>query len=163
MYCEESSLIFGLACPWDDVERDLRQLVRAVLDAHHTGTAFQRPWHVEPDCQVQVLSNLFFRNKGAYVVGRVINGTRITPVAVPILRNPDSSLYLDTALFTDDLLTILFSFTHAYFLVDMQAPAAYVDFLRSILPTKPVLGAIHDASASPSRARHFFIATSCTT
>ena len=127
----------GLACRWDDVERDIRLVVRAVCQAHRSGEAFRRPWHAEPDCQIQVLSSLFFRNKGAYVVGRVINGTRITPVAVPILRNSSGHLYLDTALFTSDLLAILFSFTRAYFLVDMAAPAAYVDFLRTILPSKP--------------------------
>jgi isocitrate dehydrogenase kinase/phosphatase len=92
---------------------------------------------MEPDCQIQILSSLFFRNKGAYVVGRVINGTRITPLAVPILRNSRGGLYLDTALFTTDLLATLFSFTRAYFLVDMEAPSAYVEFLQTILPHKP--------------------------
>jgi isocitrate dehydrogenase kinase/phosphatase len=128
---------FGLACRWVDVERDIRLLVRAVCDAHASGEAFPRPWTVEPDCQIQVLSNLFFRNKGAYIVGRVINGALVTPVAIPILQNAKGELFLDTALFTSDLLATLFSFTRAYFLVDMEAPAAYVDFLRSILPTKP--------------------------
>jgi isocitrate dehydrogenase kinase/phosphatase len=128
---------FGLASPWEDVERDIRRVVRAVIDAHREQTAFMRPWHVEPDFQLQILSNLFFRNKGAYIVGRVVNGTRITPVAVPILRNANGTLYIDTVLFTADLMTVLFSFTHAYFLVDMEAPAAYIEFLRSILPGKP--------------------------
>jgi isocitrate dehydrogenase kinase/phosphatase len=128
---------FGLACRWADVERDIRHLVRAVCQAHRSDEAFMRPWHAEPDCQIQVLSNLFYRNKGAYVVGRVINGTRVTPLAVPILRGERGELYLDTALFTSDALATLFSFTRAYFLVDMEAPAAYIDFLRSILPSKP--------------------------
>ena len=127
----------GLACPWNDAERDMRRVLRAVLDAHRGAAAFARPWHAEPDLQVQILSNLFFRNKGAYIIGRVINGTRITPVAVPILRDGNGALYVDTALFTVDLLSVLFSFAHAYFLVDMEAPAAYVDFLRSLLPGKP--------------------------
>jgi isocitrate dehydrogenase kinase/phosphatase len=127
----------GLACRWEDVERDLRRVVRAVCDAHRSGEAFRRPWNVEPDCQIQILSSLFFRNKGAYIVGRVLNGTRITPIAVPILRNSHGHLYLDTVVFTSDQLAILFSFTRAYFLVDMEAPSAYVDFLRSILPHKP--------------------------
>jgi isocitrate dehydrogenase kinase/phosphatase len=127
----------GLACRWEDVERDLRLIVRAVCDAHRSGEAFRRPWNMEPDCQIQILSALFFRNKGAYIVGRVINGTRITPLAVPILRNSRGQLFLDTALFTTDLLATLFSFTRAYFLVDMEAPSAYIDFLRTILPHKP--------------------------
>jgi len=123
---------FGLACPWEDVERDIQRVVRAVVDAHRAGSAFKRPWHLEPDFQLQILSNLFFRNKAAYIVGRVVNGTRITPVAVPILLNSSGALYIDTALFTADLMTVLFSFTHAYFLVDMEAPAAYVDFLHHL-------------------------------
>src|SRR3546814_20439856 len=36
----------------------------------------------------------------------------------------------------DDLST-LFSFTRAYFLVDMETPAAVVSFLSSLLPRKP--------------------------
>jgi isocitrate dehydrogenase kinase/phosphatase len=127
----------GLACPWEDVERDIRYVIRAMCEAHRAGDAFRRPWHAEPDCQVQVLSSLFFRNKGAYIVGRVINGTRITPVAVPVLRDAAGRLYLDTAIFTTDLVSTLFSFTRAYFLVDMEAPSAYVDFLKTILPSKP--------------------------
>jgi isocitrate dehydrogenase kinase/phosphatase len=130
-------LDFGLACGWEDFERDCRRLLRAVVEAHRAGEAFHRPWHAEPDCQVQVLSTLFFRNKAAYVVARLVNGTRLTPMAVPIQRNARGRLYLDTALFTTDLLATIFSFTRAYFLVDMEAPSAYVDFLRTLLPHKP--------------------------
>ena len=78
---------FGLACPFDDVERDIRRVIRAICEAHRRREAFARPWHAEPDCQIQVLSSLFFRNKGAYIVGRMINGARLTPIAVPLLRD----------------------------------------------------------------------------
>jgi isocitrate dehydrogenase kinase/phosphatase len=128
---------YGLACRWDDVERDIRLVIRAMCEAHRNAEAFRRPWHAEPDCQIQVLSSLFFRNKGAYIVGRLLNGTRITPIAVPILKNDAGHLYIDTVMFTGDMLTTLFSFTRAWFLVDMEAPSAYIDFLRSILPSKP--------------------------
>ena len=36
----------------------------------------------------------------------------------------------------DDLL-LLFSFARAYFMVDMEVPSAYVQFLRSLMPRKP--------------------------
>jgi isocitrate dehydrogenase kinase/phosphatase len=129
----------GLAAPFVDIERDLRYVVRAICAAHRTGApnALVRPFQAEPDCQIQVLSNLFFRNKGAYLVGRFINGTRITPVAVPFLQNARGQIYIDTVLFSADHITTLFSFTRAYFLVDMEAPSAYVDFVRTILPRKP--------------------------
>jgi len=131
----------GLACPWVDLERDLRWVVRAVCEAHRSGgagSALARPFDLEPDCQIHVLSNLFFRNKGAYLIGRFINGGRIAPFAVPVLRDERGRIYLDTVLFSLDQIGTLFSFTRAYFLVDMEAPSAYVDFLHTLLPHKPL-------------------------
>ena len=122
---------FGLTNPWEDLHRDLLSTVRA-LRAH-----FPRPLRVRPDLQIQVLSSLFFRNKGAYIVGRVINAQRELPFAVPILQNEHGELYLDTLLTGEDELLVLFSFARAYFLVDMEAPAAYVSFLRWLMPKKP--------------------------
>jgi isocitrate dehydrogenase kinase/phosphatase len=131
----------GLASPFVDVERDIRLVMRAICEAHRgavgTASALSRPFHVEQDCQIQILTNLFYRNKGAYLVGRFLNGTRIMPIAVPFLRNARGEIYVDTLLLSADTVATLFSFTRAYFLVDMEAPSAYVEFLRSILPHKP--------------------------
>ncbi|AMP02259.1 isocitrate dehydrogenase kinase/phosphatase family protein [Collimonas arenae] len=91
----------------------------------------------EPNHQIQVLSNLFYRNKGAYVVGKMINGSREYPFVVPILHDRDGKLVLDAVLFDNKILAILFSFTRAYFMVDMEVPSAYVQFLRTLLPNKP--------------------------
>jgi isocitrate dehydrogenase kinase/phosphatase len=130
----------GFAIPFVDLERDLRYILRAVCEAHRKGApnALVRPFYAEPDCQIQVLSNLFFRNKGAYLIGRFINGTRATPVAVPFLRDEQGRIYIDTVLCSADLLATLFSFTRAYFLVDMEAPSAYAEFVKSVLPHKPM-------------------------
>jgi isocitrate dehydrogenase kinase/phosphatase len=91
----------------------------------------------EPNHQIQVLSSLFFRNKGAYIVGKGINGNREYPFVLPILHNRKGELFIDTVLFDQEQITILFSFTRAYFLVDMEVPSAYVQFLRTLLPRKP--------------------------
>jgi isocitrate dehydrogenase kinase/phosphatase len=132
----------GLASPFVDIERDIRLVIRSICEAHRAAVpgaaaALGRPFHVEQDCQIQVLSTLFYRNKGAYLVGRFLNGTRIMPIAVPFLRNARGEIYVDTLLLTADTVATLFSFTRAYFLVDMEAPSAYIEFLRSILPHKP--------------------------
>jgi isocitrate dehydrogenase kinase/phosphatase len=87
--------------------------------------------------QIQVLSSLFFRNKGAYVCGKVINGFVEHPFTLPILHNTHGQLTIDAALFGEDELLKLFSFARAYFMVDMEIPSAYVQFLRSIMPRKP--------------------------
>jgi isocitrate dehydrogenase kinase/phosphatase len=91
----------------------------------------------EANQQLQVLSSLFFRNKGAYVVGKAINGSREYPFVIPVLHNRRGQLLLDTVITDQEQITILFSFTRAYFLVDMEVPSAYVQFLRSLMPRKP--------------------------
>ncbi|MDD5324466.1 MAG: bifunctional isocitrate dehydrogenase kinase/phosphatase [Polaromonas sp.] len=87
--------------------------------------------------QIQVLSSLFFRNKGAYVVGKIINGFSELPIALPVLHGDSGKLVIDAALFGEDDLLILFSFARAYFMVDMGIPSAYVQFLRSMMPRMP--------------------------
>ena len=127
----EIATSFGLANPFENLARDLRSIVRA-LRRH-----FPRPVRARPSLQIQVLSTLFFRNKAAYIIGKVINGHREFPFAVPILQNERRELFLDALLFEADELQILFSFARAYFHVDMEVPAAYVSFLRTLMPRKP--------------------------
>jgi isocitrate dehydrogenase kinase/phosphatase len=121
---------FQLDCPFADLERDVA-LVEASLQLLFGAGP------IEPNHQIQVLSNLFYRNKGAYIVGKAINGNREYPFIVPILHNRHGRLVLDTVLHDQEQITILFSFTRAYFLVDMEVPSAYVQFLRNLLPRKP--------------------------
>ncbi|WP_341911654.1 bifunctional isocitrate dehydrogenase kinase/phosphatase [Polaromonas sp. YR568] len=87
--------------------------------------------------QIQVLSGLFFRNKGAYIVGKLINGFNELPFALPLLHTKSGKLAIDAVLIGEDDLLILFSFARAYFMVDMGIPSAYVQFLRSMMPRMP--------------------------
>ena len=121
---------FQLNADFVDLERDV------TLVAERLGALFVVE-DLEPNHQIQVLSNLFYRNKGAYIVGKAINGNREFPFIIPILHNRNSQLGLDTILLEPVLISILFSFTRAYFMVEMEVPSAYVQFLRSIMPRKP--------------------------
>jgi len=121
----------GLANPFEDRRRDLRHAVRAIR------RQFPQPVRARSSLQIQVLGSLFFRNKAAYLIGRVLNGHVDLPFAVPILQNERRELYLDALLFGADAVVILFSFARAYFFVDMEVPAAYVSFLRQLMPMKP--------------------------
>ena len=116
--------------PFQDLPRDTQRVVEAVSArlAHVT---------LRANFQIQVLSSLFFRNKGAYVVGKIINGFNEVPFALPILHAEDGKLVIDACLFGEDDLQMLFSFARAYFMVDMEVPSAYVQFLRSLMPRKP--------------------------
>ncbi|MBS0444749.1 MAG: bifunctional isocitrate dehydrogenase kinase/phosphatase [Proteobacteria bacterium] len=121
---------FQLVRPFDDLPRDIGLVVDAVL-------AELGDFRPRPNFQVQVLSSLFYRNKGAYVVGKIINGFSETPFALPIVHGEDGLLEIDAALFGEDDLLLLFSFARAYFMVTMEIPSAYVQFLRSLMPKKP--------------------------
>ncbi|MBC7993164.1 MAG: bifunctional isocitrate dehydrogenase kinase/phosphatase, partial [Rhizobacter sp.] len=122
---------FQLKRDFEDLGRDVDHVLNAV--ARELGDFRPRA-----NFQIQVLSSLFFRNKGAYMVGKIINGFKETPFALPVLHSPVSHLLvIDTVLFGEDELQMLFSFARAYFLVDMEIPSAYVQFLRSLMPRKP--------------------------
>jgi len=121
----------GLACGYQDIRRDME----CVLDAgrrHLTGEFVPAG-----DCQINVLRSLFFRNKAAYLIGRLINDGEVEAFAIPILRDARGRLFLDTILFGTERLETLFNFSRAYFMVDMETPSAYVRFLQSLMPTKP--------------------------
>ena len=90
-----------------------------------------------PNHQVQVLRSPFFRNKACYLIGKVINGFREQPFALAIRHERRESLTVDALLLERDHILTLFSFARSYFFVEMDVPAAYVRFLRQIMPNKP--------------------------
>jgi isocitrate dehydrogenase kinase/phosphatase len=113
-----------------DFGADLRHVLAAFRRRH------PRPFRLESNHQIQVLSSPFFRNQTAYIVGRVVNGVNAYPFVVAIKHDAAGKLYFDALLMDEVDLAILFSANRAYFLVDMEVPSAYVDFLRAILPDK---------------------------
>ena len=138
---------FELRRDFEDLARDAGFVTEALM---HKLNAVK----LRANFQLQVLSSLFYRNKGAYVVGKLINGFTEMAFALPILHRqpapamaadasgifgqPDhGKLVLDAALFGEDDLLMLFSFARAYFMVDMGIPSAYVQFLRSLMPRMP--------------------------
>ncbi|MDM0012270.1 bifunctional isocitrate dehydrogenase kinase/phosphatase [Variovorax sp. J22P168] len=121
---------YALQGRWTDRRRDAERVAAAILGRFHQVK-------LRANFQLQVLSGLFFRNKGAYVVGKINNGFIELPFALPILHDASGRFHVDAALFGEDDLQMLFSFARAYFMVDMEVPSAYVQFLRSLMPRKP--------------------------
>jgi isocitrate dehydrogenase kinase/phosphatase len=121
---------FDLRCRFEDIDRDAHRVAAAMR--RELGEGRRRP-----NFQIQVLTSLFYRNKGAYLVGKLINGFKEVPFALPILHREPGHIYVDAALFGEEDMLILFSFSRAYFMVDMEIPSAYVQFLRSLMPRKP--------------------------
>ena len=121
---------FQLKLPFEDLQRDAADVVAELQRS-------MGELKLRTSFQIQVLSSLFFRNKAAYIVARVINGDQQTPIALPLLHTGRGELIIDTVLQTEDDMELLFSYARAYFLVDMPVPSAYVRFLRELMPRKP--------------------------
>jgi len=121
---------FQLNPPFEDLTRDVECVIQALHDNFGT-------FNEAPNFQIHVLSSLFFRNKAAYIIGRIINGDTMVPFALPVHYVKPGLLALDALLCKRDQLLIIFSFAHSYFLVDMEVPSAYVEFLGSLLLGKP--------------------------
>ncbi|MDP3356943.1 MAG: bifunctional isocitrate dehydrogenase kinase/phosphatase, partial [Polaromonas sp.] len=121
---------FELHVGFEDLARDAGYVVEELNN--RLGEAKLRA-----NFQIQVLSSIFFRNKGAYIVGKLINGFSELPFALPLLHGKSGKLLIDSVLIGEDDLLILFSFARAYFMVDMGIPSAYVQFLRSMMPRMP--------------------------
>ena len=124
-------LDFRWNTPYEDLERDLDYIYQSI--GRHLEQWPKRDF----DFQIQVLSSPFYRNKAAYIIGKAINGGVEYPFAIPVLHAASGALYVDTILLESWRIGMLFSLSRAYFMVDMEVPSAYVQFLRSILPGKP--------------------------
>ena len=120
---------FQLEVEFADLGRDVADVVRALLRE-------LKGARLRANFQVQVLSSLFYRNKGAYVVGKIVNGFSELPFALPILHGDDGLLEIDAVLIGEEDLLLLFSAARAYFMVDMGVPSATVQFLRTLMPRK---------------------------
>ena len=127
---------FGLACGFADLPRDVRLLARKGCRALADRIQRTSGHRLSSDCQLHVLGSLFFRNKTAYVVGRMINQGALYPFVIPLGRNVAGQVEVDALLADEADLSTIFSFTRAYFLVDMEVPAAYVEFVASLIPRK---------------------------
>jgi len=116
---------------FENLERDVDYVMRTI--EKHLGE-----WpKMEVNCQIQVLYSAFYRNKTAYIIGKAINGYKELPFAIAVRHGASGMLYLDTILMDVWRISLLFSLSRAYFLVDMEVPSGYVQFLRSIMPNKP--------------------------
>ena len=85
--------------------------------------------------RIDMVGSIFFRNKEAYLVGRIVTASDTLPLAIA-LHHPPAGIVVDAVLLDEDSLSILFSFTRSYFLVCTERPYHLVHFLKSIIPQK---------------------------
>lgn len=122
---------FAFEVPYRDAAEDAEKAARTI-DAF-----LAKRWTFADFDTIEVAAPIFYRNKGAYLVGRIRRGIRLVPV-VFALHNDDDGIYLDAVLLQEDLVSMVFSFARSYFFVDAVRPVELIGFLRSVMPLKPV-------------------------
>ncbi len=123
---------YGFSEPYADLAGDLQRL-EAQLRENLPDWVCK-----DPDLKVELFSSVLYRNKGAYLVGRLYTRDEQWPLVIPLLHQEGQGIQID-ALITDEAdVSIIFSFTRSYFMVDVPVPAEFVGFLRRILPGKHI-------------------------
>ena len=117
--------------PFADKERDIDNIHQVLLE--HLGDGYILN---ELNLHIQVLQSPFYRNKCSYIMGQVINGHARHPFAIAIMHDAEGKLHVDAALFNPQHISVLFSFARAYFLVSMDVPSGYVNFLLQLMPMR---------------------------
>ena len=127
---------YGMSLPYEDYDREVARvtqvMIAAVEDANYDHRA---------DLELHALEHHFFRNKAAYIVGRISGKGLQIPFVLPMLHTQhdlEPSVYLDACLLGSDIISKLFSFTRTYFMVDASIPSQYVLFLQQLMPRKAV-------------------------
>ncbi|MBX6366007.1 MAG: bifunctional isocitrate dehydrogenase kinase/phosphatase [Gemmatimonadetes bacterium] len=113
-----------IAARWADLDGDAARVARRIE------AELAPPRRIDA---IDILAPLFFRNKGAYVVGRIWRGDESVPLVLALLH-PPAGVGVDAVLLTADETSVVFGFTRSYFHVEAARPSAVVDFLRSLMP-----------------------------
>lgn len=122
---------FGIG--YENIKRDAERVAQEI-DLHLWPIAGPDKPYV-----LDIIKVIFYRNKEAYIVGRIVVDTRTIPLIIP-LASGDAGVYADAVLLHESEASIAFSFAYSYFFVDMERYDALLEFLRSILPRAELAG-----------------------
>ena len=142
----------GFGVPYHDAERCANAVAQAV-------TAQLSAWGEMPVRAIEMLTTVFYRERRAYLVGRVFGESQFSPIAIA-LKNDATGIRADAVLTDRDDVAALFGYTRSYFQADLETVGDAVVFLRTLLPRKPldelytVLGRAKQGKTE--RYRHFF-------
>jgi isocitrate dehydrogenase kinase/phosphatase len=114
---------------------------------------------VSPIRAIELLETVFYRERRAYLVGRIFGVGEIAPLVIALI-NEDAGLRVDAVLTERAQVAQVFGYTRSYFQADLPTVGDAVVFLRTLLPYKPidelytVLGRVKQGKTE--RYRHFF-------
>lgn len=94
-------------------------------------------WGEHPVRSIELLDTVFYRERRAYLVGRVFGEHRFSPCVIAVV-NDDAGLRAEAVLTRRRDVAHLFGVSRSYFHADLATVGDAVVFLRSLLPAKPI-------------------------
>jgi isocitrate dehydrogenase kinase/phosphatase len=130
LLCSALTDAFDETC-WDDLGKTAK-LAAARIEAARAAKNSQP--------ELEIVSSVFYRGRGAYLVGRVLcEGQLPLPIALCLRHENERGIILDALLHGDVDLAILFSFTRSYFRVVIECPYRLVRYLQQLMPRKRLI------------------------
>ncbi|MDF3931637.1 bifunctional isocitrate dehydrogenase kinase/phosphatase [Pseudomonas citronellolis] len=118
--------------PYEDADGDLERM-DALLRSNLPDWVCK-----DPELSLELIGSVFYRNKGAYLVGRLFTPDEQWPLVFPLIHREGQGIRFDTVITDEAEVSIIFSFTRSYFMVDAPVPAELVAFLKRLLPGKHI-------------------------
>lgn len=116
--------------PYADRTGCARRLAKRLeLDLEH--------WGEHPVRSIDLLDTVFYRERRAYLIGRVLGEHRFSPCVIALV-NDAGKLRAEAVLTHRADVAHLFSYARSYFHADLSTVGDAVVFLRTILPLKPI-------------------------
>ena len=120
---------FQFKIPFQNCPRDALLLVEKIEEQLRAMAALRI---VE---RTDIVKSVFYRGKGAYIVGRMYSGAHTIPLVLALVHT-SQGIVVDAVLLDENDVSILFSFTRSYFQVEVERPYDLVHFLKTIMPRK---------------------------
>lgn len=90
----------------------------------------------DASARFELLKPVFYRNKGAYLVGRLVTDEVVYPIVFALMHRTDEGIEIDAVIVDPEEVSVVFSFTRSYFMVDVPIPVDFVAFLQTLMPSK---------------------------
>lgn len=121
---------YSFDVPWEDMTRDVEMIVTELQQGLPDWAQMDRGLTAE------MVQSVFYRNKGAYLVGRLISQHEQWPFVLPLVHREHQGISVDTVITDESEVSIIFSFTRSYFMVECAVPSELIGFVKQLIPGK---------------------------
>ncbi len=127
---KEILLSYDFQVEWENIDSDIQHIFDEIVPSI---IAQKNNLYID---KIEFLNTVFYRNRGAFLVGRLLYFNWNMPLVIPIL-NEERGLYVDTVIHDRADISIIFSFTRASFFAYTEKPKELIHYLKNMLPLKP--------------------------